>query len=240
MPRVPAPLAVAFSALLHAVALVAAASAPRFPVAEDVPLEIEEVAPPPAAPPAKAPARRVAVAAPRDAPPAPSPPPSAPPPPNVPPPDGAPPPERAAVRVGVSLSSSTVADGVASPVGNTLYGEMPRTAPDPAEVRPYRSDRYLAPTLVTALPRPIGECRPPTDEYPAAALRLGFEGVVVLVLTIDETGAIADVRVVQDPGHGLGEAAAQSVRRHCRFEPARRGDERVATSFRFKVRFELP
>jgi protein TonB len=234
----PAPLAVALSALLHAAALVAAASAPRPPAAEDVPLELEEVArPPPARP---APAQRVAVAAPRDAPPAPSPQPSAPPPPNAPPPEDAPPPARAPVRIGVSLSSSTLSDGVAAPAGNTLYGEMPRTAPDPSEVRPYRSDRYVAPTQVTSLPRPIGECRPPTDEYPEAALRLGLEGVVVLVLTIDETGAIADVRVVQDPGHGLGDAAAGSVRRHCRFEPARRGDDRVATSFRFKVRFELP
>ncbi len=237
MPRVSVPLAVAVSALLHAAALAAVASAPRLPAAEDVPLEIEEaMKPPPPPPPA---ARRVAVAPPRDAPPAASAP-SAPPPPNAPPPEDAPSPARAPVRIGVSLSASTVADGVAAPVGNSLYGEMPRTAPDPSGVRPYRSERYVAPTQVTQLPRPIGECRPPTDEYPQQALRLGLEGVVVLVLTVDENGAISDVRVVQDPGQGLGEAAAQSVKRHCRFEPGRRGEERVATSFRFKVRFELP
>ena len=62
----------------------------------------------------------------------------------------------------------------------------------------------------------------------------------MLVLTIDEEGAIAGARVVEDPGHGLGEAAVRSVRTHCRFEPARRGGDPVATSFRFKVRFELP
>jgi protein TonB len=144
------------------------------------------------------------------------------------------------VRIGVSLSSTTTSGGVAAPVGNTLYGEMPRTAPEPAEVEPYRADRTLPPTQVTVLPRPIGECRPPHDEYPEAALRLGVEGPVVLVLTIDETGAIVDARVVGDPGHGLGPAAVRSVRRFCRFEPARRGGEPVATTLRFTVRFELP
>jgi protein TonB len=107
-------------------------------------------------------------------------------------------------------------------------------------VKPYRSDRYVPPTQVTVLPRPVGECAPPAREYPEAALRLGIEGLVVLVLTVDERGGIADARVVEDPGHGLGPAALASVRRHCRFEPARRGGDAVATSFRFKVRFELP
>jgi periplasmic protein TonB len=117
---------------------------------------------------------------------------------------------------------------------------MPREAPAPSEVQPYRADRYVPPTQVTTLPRPVGECRPPTDEYPQAALRLGVEGLVVLVLTIDERGAIVEARVVEDPGHGLGAASARSVRRHCRFEPARRAGEAVATSFRYRVRYELP
>jgi protein TonB len=138
------------------------------------------------------------------------------------------------------MSSATSADGVAAPAGNTAYGEMPRTAPDPGEVNPYRSDKYVPPTQVSSLPRPIGECRVPSDDYPEAALRLGVEGLVVLVLTVDETGAISAGRVVEEPGHGLGPAALASVRRHCRFEPARKGGEAVATSFRYKVRFEAP
>jgi protein TonB len=138
------------------------------------------------------------------------------------------------------MSSSTTGGGVAAPVGNTLYGELARTAPAPSEVKPYRSEKYVPPTQVTVLPRPIGECAVPPGEYPEEAARLGFEGVVVMMITIDETGKIADVRVVEDPGHGLGPAAAESFRRHCRFEPGRRGSEAVATSVRFKFRFELP
>ncbi len=138
------------------------------------------------------------------------------------------------------MSSSTEGGGVPAPAGNTLYGEVPRTAPAPSDVKPYRSDKYVPPTQVTVLPRPIGDCVLPAKEYPEGASRLGIEGVVVLVVTVDETGKIAEARVVEDPGHGLGPAAAAGIRRHCRFEPARRGADAVATSFRYRVRFELP
>ncbi len=248
--RIPAPAAYALSAAVHAVAFLALvrveALAP--PHADLVAVEVIEVAPPPPReePPAPVPApprsipRETPLAPPRAAPPPPHRTEAAPPPPNAPPPEDAPPPSKAPVRLGISMSSSTAGGGFAAPVGNTLHGELPRTAPEPSEVKPYRSDKYVPPTQVTVLPRPIGECAPPAQEYPEAALRLGIEGLVVLVLTVDEKGAIADGRVVEDPGHGLGPAALASVRRHCRFEPARRGGEAVATSFRYKVRFELP
>jgi protein TonB len=139
------------------------------------------------------------------------------------------------------MSSSTQGGGFAAPVGNTLYGQAPRAAPEPTEVKPYRAEKYVPPTQVTVLPKPVGECAVPPGEYPDEARRLEFEGVVVLVVSVDEHGAVTDARVVEDPGHGLGPAAAASFRRHCgRWEPARRGSEAVATSFRYKFRFELP
>jgi protein TonB len=137
------------------------------------------------------------------------------------------------------MSSSTTG-GMPAPAGNTLYGQAPKVAPSPSDVKPYRSEKYVPPTQVTVLPRPIGDCALPADEYPSEAIRLGFEGVVVLVVTVDETGKVVEARIVDDPGHGLGRAAAVGYPRHCRFEPARRGDEAVATSFRVRVRFELP
>jgi protein TonB len=250
--RIPVAGAYAFSAALHAAAIIALARLPTLALAETIPIEIVEVAPPPppaeppapAPPPPPAPPSRRAPAgtgrpSPRAPPPAPVPSP-APPPPNAPPPEDAPPPERAPVRVGISMSSSTTGGGVAAPAGNTLHGELPREAPPPSEVVPYRSERYVPPTRVTVLPRPIGECRPPADAYPEAALRLGIEGVVILALTIDESGAVSEARVIEDPGYGFGPAAARSVRRACRFEPGRRDGEQVATTLRYTVRFTLP
>ncbi|WP_242372976.1 energy transducer TonB, partial [Anaeromyxobacter sp. SG26] len=161
----------------------------------------------------------------------------APPPPNTEPPRDAP--RRAPVRVGVSMSATTEGGSFAAPAGNTLHGEAPRTAPEPEDVQAYRSERYVPPAQVTTLPRPVA-CEIPQAEYPEAARRAGVEGRVVLTLVVDEAGRVAEAKVVEEPGHGLGEAAVAGVKRHCRFEPARRGEERVATRLRYTVRYELP
>jgi periplasmic protein TonB len=241
------------SALLHGAAAAALVRLPAAPRADDVPVEIvavmpapEEPPPPPPAPPppaaapaapvraARAPPRPIARAAPP-----PPPGPVAPPPPNATPPPDAAPPARAAPRIGISMEATTSATGVAAPAGNTLYGSMPRTSPDPREVKPYRADRYAAPTEVTTAARPLGACRLSNDAYPAEARRAGVEGRVVLRLMLDASGAVVDATVVEDPGYGLGAAAVDSVRRHCRFVPARRGEEAVASWIRYPVRFEL-
>jgi protein TonB len=250
--RLGAPAALAASAALHGALLAALARAPALPPAENVAIElVAEAAPPPAAPeptrappplpeparPARLPPPRIARAAPPVEAPAPV---DAPPPPNAPPPPAAPPPEKAPVRIGISMSASTSSGGVAAPAGNTLYGEAPASAPDPADVTRYLAAGYAPPTAVTTLPRALGECRPPEDEYPPDARRDGIQGKVVLRLLLDAEGRIAEATVIQDPGHGLGAAAVASVKRHCRFEPARRGDEKVATWIPYTVRYELP
>jgi protein TonB len=245
--RVPAPAAYAVSAVLHAAAFAGLLHVPalaRVPP-DEVAVEVIEVTPPRvpppepprpvAAAPRPPPLRRMPVAPP----PAPAPVAEAPPPPNAPPPEDAPPAAQAPARIGISMSSSTSTGGVAAPVGNTAYGEMPRTAPDPGDVKPYRSDGYVPPSEVTVLPRLVGGFRLRDADYPEEARRLGFEGVVVLVVTVSEKGGVTDARVVDDPGHGLGAAAAASVKRHARFEPGRKGGEPVATSIRMSVRFEL-
>lgn len=254
--RIPAPAAYAFSAAIHLAVLVGLARMRVLdrPAAEDVRVEMVEVArpPPPPEPPPPAPVavaalrqpppKQTKLAPPRDAPPPPAPVPEAPPPPSAPPPDDAPSPAKAPVRIGIALSSSTTSGGVAAPAGNTLYGQMPRAAPDPAEVKPYRSEKYVPPTQVTVLPQPREACyRTSADSYPEAALRLGIEALVLLSLTIDDTGAIVDARVVEDPGHGFGAAAIATLKRNgCRFAPARKGSEPIGTTMTWKMRFHLP
>ncbi|BDG03701.1 energy transducer TonB [Anaeromyxobacter oryzae] len=242
------PAAVVLSAALHGGLALAILRLPAAPRSEEVPVELVAVAQPePPAPPPPAPAPPAAPAAPaprlaaRPRVPA-APPPRAapaPPPPNAPPPPDAAPPSRAPPRIGISMEATTTATGMAAPAGNTLYGAMPRTAPDPKEVRPYQAERYAAPDEVTTPARPSGGCSPPDDEYPAEARRAGVEGRVVLRLLVDEHGAVADAVVVEDPGHGFGAAAVASVRRHCRFQPARRGDTPVASWIRYSFRYEL-
>jgi periplasmic protein TonB len=250
--RVPA-AAFGISVALHAALFAAILAVHPPPEQRARPVDVEivetrprppEPSPAPRAPPPRPiarraipPPRRVEVPLPRDAPP--PPPvaePEAPPPPNAPPPEQAP--RSGPVRIGLSMSSTTTAGDVAAPVGNTMYGKAPERADDPAAVQPYRAERYVPPTQVTTLPEPLG-CDIPKDAYPEEAKRLGFEADVRVRLAVDEEGRVTSAKVVQDPGHGLGAAAAATAKRYCRFRPARRHGEAVATEIPFTLHFEL-
>jgi len=227
----------ALSAALHAALLgglfaTGPASRPR---RELVSFEIDEAPPPRPPPPAiERPEPRRAVAArppvaPRERPP----------PPNEPPPPDAAPPRRAPIRVGVALSATAAAGGVAAPVGNTLYGKAPETAPEPSAVQPYRAERYLAPTEVDAPPVPLSLEVPP-GEYPREAREAGFEGDVRLRLRVDAEGRVREAEVLSDPGHGLGAAAVPIAKRYYRFRPAQVRGQPVAAELVLTVRFQLP
>lgn len=89
---------------------------------------------------------------------------------------------------------------------------------------------------VRKTPLPPGRCVGKyTDEARAAAT----EGVVVLDLTVDETGRTRDITVVQGLPHGLTEAAVAALEA-CRFMPGEREGKPIAVRVRgFKIRFLL-
>jgi TonB family protein len=69
-------------------------------------------------------------------------------------------------------------------------------------------------------------------ELPADPLRVQPPGAVVLETTIDTTGAVGDVAIVEAPDAVAGRAAADALRRW-RFEPATRDGQPVAVVARF-------
>lgn len=243
--------AYALSAVLHAGALAAIVSLPAAPAGETVAIEVVEIArpappPPPqeVAPPAPAPEpppalprrlpkRPPALAPPRDAPLAEE---EAPPPPNAPPPEAAPAP-RAPVRIGVAMSATTEGGTIAAPAGNTLYGEMPREAPDREDATAYRAEGAAPPTRPRRLPGVVaGDI--PRSEYPESARRARVEGVVRLRIVLADDGRVAEASILDEPGHGLGAAAVAAAKRHLRFEaPGRSGE--VLRTFVYKIRWEL-
>jgi protein TonB len=241
--------AYALSAALHLAALAGLAGMPALAARETVAVDIVDVpAPPPPPAPAAAPPAPLPEPAPPPRRPRASPPPprdapvaaaDAPPPPNAPPPPDAPPPApRAPVRVGVSMSATTQGGTVAAPAGNTLYGEMPREAPRPDDVAPYRAENYVPPTRLLRLPRI--DCEEiPQSEFPERARRAGVEGTVRLRLVVDERGRVVEASVLDDPGHGLGPAAVAAAKRHCRSEPPQSADGAVTTSVVYKITFRL-
>lgn len=74
--------------------------------------------------------------------------------------------------------------------------------------------------------------------YPEGAKRAGIEGVVILQVDIDATGAVMDVQVVQGLGSGCDEAAAEAMKQST-FTPAYAGTDPVPVRIRIPYRFKI-
>jgi protein TonB len=232
------------SLLLHAtlVVLLGRAPLPR-PAPASRPLEVAVVEkpapPPPPAPPEPVP-MKVARAPKRPAQDLPPPPARTQP---LPPSAAPPPPSREApqepvVLPGITLESTSQGGSLAVTAGNTLYGQPPRTANDPAEAKPYKAERYVAASQVNELPSVEGRPDSLRPFYPEAARQRGVEGDVVLRLLIDADGSLAKVDVIGDPGAGLGAAGARAIRQF-RFRPGKVGGQPVATTITYVLHFVL-
>jgi TonB family protein len=88
--------------------------------------------------------------------------------------------------------------------------------------------------LVTRMPR--YQIKKPL--YPEAAKRANIEGVVILQVDIDATGAVKKVLVAQGLGYGCDEAAVAAVQR-TPFTPAYSGSEPVPVRFLLPFRFQF-
>lgn len=74
--------------------------------------------------------------------------------------------------------------------------------------------------------------------YPNQARRRGKQGTVLLRLSINEAGQLTQVEILEDPGHGLSEAAVEAVRASS-FTPARHNGRPVSVKATLPVRFAL-
>ena len=173
--------------------------------------------------PVRAPARRAA---------APAPPPAQ----NTPPPAA---PVAAAADAlpdfGLSLSGGVGGDGVSIPsnLGAAPVAAAARSAPV------HRA--LAAPTnaLANACEEPIIKPKPrsvPQPAYTTAARAANVEGKVRVRLTVDETGTVVDVSVLQGLGYGLDEAALAAAR-DASFEPATQCGKPVRATFTISMRF---
>src|SRR5256885_1139614 len=236
--------ALAISIVLHGVAAVAVARARARPApAPSVRVQVAVVettrpapppapVPPPVPPPA--PVRVVKMArAPVARPEAPRP--DAPPPPSAETarPSPAPSDDAPVAIAGISYESTAAGGTFAVPVGNTLGAAPERLARKPLEAKPYKAERYAPASDLAEAPRVLNRDQVDIRRYyPKEALQRGVEGEVVLRLTIDSDGSIAEASVVRDPGEGLGAAALRAVREF-RFAPGKVGASPVATAIPF-------
>ncbi|MEX1109259.1 MAG: energy transducer TonB, partial [Dongiaceae bacterium] len=79
----------------------------------------------------------------------------------------------------------------------------------------------------------------PEPDYPWASRRAGEEGRVVLRVEVSAAGTVDAIDVAESSGHRrLDEAALEAVRQW-RFEPARVGEQPIATSVSVPITFRL-
>lgn len=74
--------------------------------------------------------------------------------------------------------------------------------------------------------------------YPLEAKKANISGKVVMMLLIDETGHVRDVKILSGPGYGLKEAAATAAKSFL-FKPAQVKDKKVSVLVRYTYRFDL-
>lgn len=94
------------------------------------------------------------------------------------------------------------------------------------------------PDGLTGFAHPLGgyQTRP---RYPDSARRQGIEGETLLRFQVMTDGHVASVTVARSAGHADLDRAAVDAVRTWRFEPARRGEEKVAVWVTLPVRFQL-
>lgn len=74
--------------------------------------------------------------------------------------------------------------------------------------------------------------------YPQEAKDIGVEGVVLLLIEIDETGAVSYAEILDEPGFGLGPAALEAIQQ-CTFSPAEDPNGPTAVALEFEYGFVL-
>ncbi len=176
-------------------------------------------------------------------------------PPPAPPPDAeeAPPDAEEAPPV-FELGDNTFAEGKGAgwklnrSEGNTKFAAVARPGQESARGTKVESDPEGEPGGTGFAPVPKKDLsRPPRPRsgrisippYPEEARREGVEGAVLLQVFIDREGGVRKVRILKDPGGGLGEVARRAMLRE-RWKPAlnKRGQP-VDTVIPYRYRFVL-
>jgi periplasmic protein TonB len=160
---------------------------------------------------------------------------------EAPPPPEAPTPNSAVNDLpdfGLALSGGVDGTGVALPSGGSPRGAQAATA----KAAPKRLQ------AVATSSEALDPCQDPPAKpklrnvpQPAgteAARAAGIEGKVRVQISVDETGRVVDVKLLQGLGYGLDEAALAAARQ-AEFDPAVRCGKPTRATFNISMRFTL-
>lgn len=162
---------------------------------------------------------------------------------EAPPPEAPPPTATAPIAdlpdFGLSLSGGIDGTGVALPGGGN--GRGPRAAGPAAKTAPRKLAAVDSALAGDPCQEPAAKPKPRSVPQPLgteAARAAGVEGKVRVELTVDESGRVSDVKLLQGLGYGLDEAALAAARR-AEFEPGLRCGKPTRATFNISMRFTL-
>lgn len=75
--------------------------------------------------------------------------------------------------------------------------------------------------------------------YPEAAQKAGTEGVAQLQFIVNTKGEISNVKIMKDPGNGIGEAAAALIKKGPKWNPAMQNGKPVVLQMQLSIPFKL-
>jgi protein TonB len=136
---------------------------------------------------------------------------------------------------------------LAAPPSTAKRGETGRASPQTASVPIVAADAApgaaapsAGPETGTTPPRyGFGSAANPIPRYPETARENGWEGVVMLSVSVGAGGEALSVSILKSSGHGLLDASAVDAVRRWRFEPARRAGVPIPATATVPIRFRL-
>ncbi|WP_026180344.1 energy transducer TonB [Hahella ganghwensis] len=128
--------------------------------------------------------------------------------------------------------SSVVNKTAASVSGPHLFAEPPGAEIESkADLdRPIESAETSEPRYV------MGSSKTPHPDYPRIARKRGWEGEVIIALTIAETGSVVEARIHESSGHGILDRRALETLKQWRLSAAPRAREEILVPVRFELR----
>lgn len=137
------------------------------------------------------------------------------------------------------MEANAVTDHLSSLVGKGNPEGDPKNGSDGLKQAYERSEEEMQPVS-----KIVKEAVPlykenPTPVYPLQAKKRGFEGTVVLEVLVTKEGNAGKVSVFQSSSYFLLDQAAVSSVKKWRFEPGKRGDEKVDMPVKIPIRFKL-
>lgn len=158
-----------------------------------------------------------------------------------------PPPPAAEAKIGISSNSGAQAQapGLAATPDAAFIKKTSSTAGGSAE--PFTTAAVPPATATTQIPPEspqINSARPlykqnDSPRYPLRARRMGYEGLVMLKVLVDENGRVNDLEVLQSSGYAILDKAALSSVRKWMFVPGTEGGKKKKMWVKIPIRFEL-